>query len=352
MSIASLFPKRRPLEFLATLSPEQPQFARFANDPRLSGIRMNNIALPKEELQIAIDSIPSFGKTVPLYADAKGRQLRIIDVIEKPDHLELVINHSVSVPTPIPVLFKAGTDSARLIRIEDGGRRLVFRGGSGPRYKLREGESLHLRHRSLRYTGRSIFTSVEKEKIELIKKAGIKRYFLSYVEGWRDIDEFLELVGKDAEVWLKIESEKGLEFVARNWKKRDNLVLVAARGDLFVEVDMPHLIVDALKLIIAKDPAACVGSRILLSLTDATVPTELVIQALKLVETNPAECILRLKNVFETISSGSPVPSCADLFEVAWLYEHGYRRMLLCDNLYLKEEWLNTALNILECYEQ
>ncbi len=334
----------RSLECLATLSPEQPQFARFVRDSRLAGIRMNNIALSKEELVRTLRSPDFTGATVPLFADAKGRQIRITEVLEYPNHLELVINHSIEAQTPVPVLFKAGTDDALLERIEDDGRRLVFRGG--PRYKVREGESLHVRHPSLR-VHHPIFTSLEKEKLEIIKRAGITRFFLSYVEERRDIDEFLEIVGKDAEVWLKIETERGLRFVAKDWKKQSNLTLVAARGDLYVEIEQPHLITEALKLIIEKDSDACVGSRILLSLTDTPVPTDLLLDALKLVNTKPEECIKRLQIIFATMKAGSPVPSCSDLMDIAWLYEHGYRRFLLCDNLYLKKEWLETALNIL-----
>jgi len=336
------------LECLATLSPEQPQFVRFMNDSRLSGLRMNNIALPTEDLRHALEWTKTQKITVPLFGDAKGRQLRVVKAIELPDHLELIINHAITVNTPTPALFKAGTDSALVERLEDDGTRLVFR--RGPRYKVRDGESLHLRDRSLRVVD-SLFTEVEKEKIALIRKAGITRWFLSYVEEKRDIAEFQELVGKDAEIWLKIESEKGLEYVAHDWVKRDNLILVAARGDLYVEVERPHLVVDALKLIIEKDPEACVGSRILLSLTDAPVPTDLLLYALKLAETNPEECVKRLKCIFSTMTAGSPVPSCADMMDIAWLYEHGYRKMLLCDNLYLKEEWLDTALNVLGCLE-
>lgn len=120
---------------------------------------------------------------------------------------------------------------------------------------------------------------------------------------------FLELVGKDAEVWLKIENKRGLEFVIGKFTKQPNLKLVAARGDLYVEIDRPHQILSALKMIIEKDPEACVGSRILLSVVH------------------------------------EPIPSCADFTELAWLYDIGYRNMLLCDELCLKGDLLATAVN-------
>jgi pyruvate kinase len=117
-------------------------------------------------------------------------------------------------------------------------------------------------------------------------------------------------------IWLvaKIEDKKGLEFVAREFRKCDELTLVAARGDLFVEVDRPHHILAAQRLILAHDPEAMVGSRILLSLVK------------------------------------SQVPSAADLSELAWLWDIGYRKFMLCDELCLKEELLATAVNVFEAF--
>jgi len=89
---------------------------------------------------------------------------------------------------------------------------------------------------------------------------------------------------------------------------------MAARGDLYVEIDRPHQMMDALKLIAHKDPGAYVGSRILLSLIN------------------------------------KPVPECADFLDLAWLYDTGYRKMMLCDDLCLKDEWLSTAVNVLESF--
>jgi len=177
------------------------------------------------------------------------------------------------------------------------------------------GESLHIRHKSLQVFG-DTFTEMELEKIEKVKKAGFKKYFLSYVESQRDVDQFIELVGKDSEIFLKIENKKGLEYVANKYNKNPNLKLVAARGDLYVELDKPHDIMQALMLIRVKDPEACVGSRILLSVVN------------------------------------NPVPSCADFLELAWLYDIGYRKVMLCDELCLKEDLLATAINAFESFRK
>lgn len=292
---------------LVTLWPSFPHFNDFAYDHRLSGIRLNSAMISSSELDHELTLLKSFKHSIPLYFDIKGRQMRIEEVIPNKKNLICTLNHPVEVETPCVVLFKAGEDVALLDHLEDDGKKLVFRGG--PHYNVLPGESLHIRHHSLRVKG-DIFTTYEREKIEKVRKFGFKRYFLSYVEKQSDVDQFLELVGKDSEVWLKIESLAGMNYVVREFKKQDNLVLVAARGDMFVELDKPHDIIKAQRIIINRDPKACVGSRMLLSILNG------------------------------------PVPSCADLTEIAWLHDIGYHNMMLCDELCLKKELLDTAVDV------
>lgn len=317
------------IDLLATLWPSFTHFPAFAEDQRLAGIRLNSAMMSVPELDKELDRLNGAGvrwledshktrdgrvtvKKVPLYYDIKGRQPRVIEVIPNSDHLDLRLNHAVEVKTPCTVLFKGGADHGLLHHLEEDGQRLVFQGG--PKYKVKAGESLYLRDPGLRIKG-DLFTPEEKVKIQKCRAAGFTKWFLSYVEEEADVDQFLELVGHDAEVWLKIESMRGLEYVSR-FKKRDNLILVAARGDLYVELDRPHMIADALKSIIAADPEACVASRLLLSVVEG------------------------------------PVPSCADFLEMAWLRDAGYRRFMLCDELCLKGGLLGTAVNAFESFRQ
>lgn len=299
------------VDLLVTLWPSFPHFPRFAEDPRIAAIRLNSAMMSNPELDTELTKIQASPGTVPLYFDVKGRQPRVIEVIPNKNHLDLRLNHTVQVTTPCTVLFKGGVDDALLDHLEEDGRRLVFQGG--PRYTVKAGESLYLRDPNLQIKG-NLFIPEEVTKIEKCRAAGFKRYFLSYVEQESDVDQFLELVGHDCEVWLKIESMRGLTYVEEHFRKLDNLVLVAARGDLYVEIDRPHMIAKALKLIVEKDPEACVGSRILLSISDG------------------------------------PVPSCADFLELAWLYEHGYRRFMLCDELCLREAPLSAAVNAFDAF--
>lgn len=247
---------------------------------------------------------------VPLYFDLKGRQLRVSEVHPYKDHLELKLNHPIKVQTPLVTLFKAGEDQALLSEVVDGNH-LIFTGG--PKFKVYEGESLHLRHPSLEVGG-TLFTEYEKYKIAKAKEAGFDRYVLSYVESQRDIDEFREHIGKDAKLIAKIESLKGLQYVAQEYKKQSHLSLMAARGDLYVEVEKPHDILAATKLIIEKDPEAMVGSRLLLTVLNKSVP------------------------------------EATDFSELAWLYDIGYRKFMLCDGLCLKEEPLARAVNVFDAF--
>lgn len=301
-------------ELLVTMCPSFTHFNRFAHDDRVGGIRFNTAMISLEELDKEIEALKKSKSETPVYYDVKARQMRITGVETHDGNLHLILNHPIEVKTPCEVLFKAGADIALLDHLEEEGYRLVFNGG--PKYRLVNGESLHIRAQSFRNkrgdNNDGVITVMEKAKVERAKVAGIKKFFLSYVEKQSDIDELQELVGKDAEIWLKIESIPGMRFVHNNFKKADNLVLVAARGDLFVELDRPHHMIEALRLIVQKDPEACVGSRLLLSVIN------------------------------------DPVPSCADLLEIAWLHDVGYKRMMLCDEICLKENLLGTAVAVFD----
>ncbi len=119
-----------------------------------------------------------------------------------------------------------------------------------------------------------------------MKELGLTKVMLSYVESVADVEEVKNLL-PNAEVVCKIETQKGLGFARREKSKHGQLM--AARGDLYVEVLQPHKIIPALKDIIQADPNAIVASRILDSL------------------------------------AWTPVPVSADISDIAFLLEVGYR---------------------------
>jgi pyruvate kinase len=300
------------IKLAATLLPSFPHFAKYASDKRLSYVRFNSAgARTEKDFNEELELMKKRG-SVPIYFDIKGRQLRIMEVYPYKDRLELDLNHPIEVETPTVVLFKAGADAALLKEVTNNGTHLIFDGG--PEWMVSPYESLHIRHPSLKVKGPT-FLPTELERIEKAMKVGFDGYYLSYVECQRDIDELQEIVGKDKEIKLKIENKKGLSFVANEFIKKDNLSLVAARGDLYVELDKPHEIMSALRLIIEHDSEAQVGSRIMLSVAQ------------------------------------EPVPSCADFIELAWLYDIGYRDMLLCDEICLKEDFFSVTMGAFEAFK-
>lgn len=336
------------LSLHATLWPSFPHFYTFANDNRLAGIRLNSAMIDNAELELELDKIRGEPPLNPLWFDIKGRQLRITAVNFNEEYLDITINHPISTPTPVMVLFKAGADEALLVKLEEDGRRLIFQ--SGPEFMVNVGESIHVRHPEFKVLdeARDMFTLVEKEKIDQVRAFGFTRYYLSYVYSQSYVDEFRELVGPDAEVRLKIEDIAGLKYVAREFVKNDNTTLVAARGDLYVEVNRPHHIIPALKMIIARDPKACVGSRIFLSTVQP--PLAKIKRALNYVESN----LIDNDKASEIIDylMRPQTPSCSDFLELAWLYDIGYRDMMLCDELCLRGDLLGVAINAFESFRR
>ena len=124
------------LELFVTLWPTFPHFRRFAQDYRISGIRLNSAMINKYTIENELDLIKKIDDPVNLYFDIKGRQLRVTEAFHYKDHLELKLNHPIEVKTPTMVLFKAGADYALLDKVVDGNR-LVFEGG--PEYLVYEG---------------------------------------------------------------------------------------------------------------------------------------------------------------------------------------------------------------------
>ena len=302
----------RPLNFHVTLWPAFPHFPRFAGDDRIQGIRLNSAMMHASEIDESFVH-KAEAASVPLWFDIKAMQLRIKEVVcgTDCDHLEFILNRPVNVKTPCRVWFKAGEDSALLEEIKDG-THFIFRGG--PKYEVREGESIHIRQPM--EVGGPVFLDYELEKIQRVWDLGFRSYYLSYVYHQAHVDAFRELIGNDAELILKIENKEGLKWVADDYRPMPHTNLMAARGDLFIEIDRPHEILDAMKLIIFKDSGAFVGSRMLLSLVTL------------------------------------PVPSCSDFSDLAWLYDLGYRNFLLCDELCLKEELLSRCVNVFNAFRE
>lgn len=294
------------IETMATLWPDMPHYEYFAKHPKMDGIRLNTAMADVATMPSLMKQAVAKSYGTPLYFDIKGRQLRVTKVCSNKDYLEIDINHPIELDTPTVVLFKAGADSAVLAEVKDG-THLIFNGG--PKYNLRSGESLNIRSPSLKVIG-PLFTEQQLTFLSIAKSAGITRYMLSYATSVDEMNELRALVGEKSEIIAKIESPAGLKF-ADSHTFGANEHILTARGDLFVELSKPHQILNATRQLIKKDPKAILGSRILLSVTEESVP------------------------------------SCADINEIAWLLDIGYRRFMFCDGLCLDKEALERAINIM-----
>jgi len=76
-----------------------------------------------------------------------------------------------------------------------------------------------------------------------------------------------------------------------------------------------------------------------------SIPLEILDELHRVVNSGGESCA-GLKTLLSVAQDDRP--SCADLSDLAWLYDLGYRNMMLCDELCLKERWLGEAVNIFD----
>lgn len=281
-----------------------PPYATFLDDvarhPVVCGLRLNTVMPLREGPAEALKRLNKLGQ--PLWVDLKGRQLRVVGSAIPP-YTEVRLSHRIRVDTPVDVFFSDGTECVRAMAVD--GDRLILE--DGPRRLVGPGESVNIVDPSLRIEG--TLTKTDRNYLAAMRELGLKRVMLSFVESPTDVEEVQQLL-PGAEVMLKIESRRGLGFVRKH--RRSMGQLMAARGDLYVEVLRPHKIVGALRQIIRADPEAVAASRIFDSLADLAIPTS------------------------------------ADIGDAAFLLELGYRTFLFGDAVCLRREPILEALNLLE----
>jgi pyruvate kinase len=281
-----------------------PPYATFldelARHPLVCGLRLNTVMPLRGGPAEALELLGGLGQ--PLWVDLKGRQLRVVGAAIPP-YTEIRLSHRLSVDTPVDAFLSDGEERFRIAAVD--GDRLILE--DGPRRLIGPGESVNIVHPSLRIRG--TLTETDRAYLAAMRELGLKRVMVSYVESPSDVEEVRRLL-PDAEVMLKIETQRGLDFARKNGASQGRLV--AARGDLYVEVLRPHRIVGALRTIIDADPEAVVASR-----------------------------------VFDSLAY-DPVPASADIGDVAFLLSLGYRTFMLGDAVCLQRDSVLEALNLLE----
>jgi pyruvate kinase len=284
---------------IVTVPPYADFLEELARHPLVNGFRLNTIMPLHDSPAEALRRLQAYGK--PLWVDLKGRQLRVVGAA-LPPYTEVRLSHRIRVKTPVDSFFSDGAECVRVMAVD--GDRLILE--DGPRRLVGPGESVNIVHPSLEIEG--TLTDTDRAYLAAMREAGLKQVMLSYAEAPTDAEELRALL-PGAELVLKIETQKGLVY-ARRWGAAHGR-LMAARGDLYVEVLRPHRILSALRTILAADPGAIAASRILDSLVE------------------------------------HPVPACADIGDLAFLLTLGYRTFMLGDVQCLRRETALEALNLL-----
>jgi pyruvate kinase len=284
---------------IVTVPPYAPFLYELAAHPLVGGLRLNTVMPLAETPGEVLGRLAALGQ--PLWVDLKGRQLRVA-AAAVPPFTEVRISHRIRVRTPADAFFDDGREHARVVAVD--GDRLILE--DGPRRVIGPGESVNVVEPSLEIEG--TLTDTDRAYLEAMRAEGLRKVMLSYTERPEDVEEVRALL-PDAEMVLKIESRRGLAFAAKHGAHLGRLM--AARGDLYVEVVEPHRIVGALRSVIQADPGAIVGSRLFPSL------------------------------------ARYPVPEAPDVTDAAFLMALGYRTFLLGDEVCLRRDSVMAALNLL-----
>ncbi len=283
------------ISVIVTVPPYADFLDESARHPLVSGFRLNTVMPLRETPREALARLSAYGQ--PLWVDLKGRQLRVVGAAIPP-YTEVRLSHPIQVHTPVDAYFSDGLERVRVAAVD--GDRLIL--ADGPRRLVGPGESINIVHPSLEIEG--TLTATDKLYLEAMRSLGLRQVMLSYVEKAEDGEEVRALL-PGVELILKIESQKGLAY-ARKVKSADGR-LMAARGDLYVEVLKPHRMIGALREVIRADARAIVASRLFDSLVAHAVPV------------------------------------CADIGDLGFLLALGYRTFMLGDAQCLRREPLIEA---------
>jgi hypothetical protein len=289
------------IDAIVTVPPLAPFIREIAAHPIVSGIRLNTVMPLKGTIEDTLNRLrDEAGK--PVWIDLKARQLRV-EGYWVPPFTEVVLSHPFSVDCPTTAYFSDGEETATVVGAD--GNRLLLQEGLGR--VIGPGESVNIPHRSLRIEG--YLTDTDNRYIEAATKTNMHDYMLSFVESTADLHA-LRTLDPQASIIAKIESREGLRYIHTSYDRSARLM--AARGDLYVEVRKPHHIIEAVEDIAHADRTAVVASRLFPSL------------------------------------QRSYTPSCQDISDVAYLLKTGYRTFMLGDDICMRKESALSALNILQ----
>lgn len=291
------------MKLIATLPPYVRHRETIARHPAVDALRFNTIMPIGEPKRTVLATLLGACGGKPLYIDLKGRQLRITRFAYLP-YAVVEISRRIAVDLPARVTFK--DCEAEIVRIVDGNKLIL---AERPMRVVGAGEPINILDDSLVVEG--YLTDDDREYVAAARALGIHDYLLSFVEAPDDIAE-LRALDPDARIVAKIESQRGLDFVRDGAPdSRAGVRLMAARDDLLRQMgDAAHEILEALELIVQRDPDAIVASRILTSLEDDA-----------------------------SVALG-------DLADLALMYRMGYRTFMFSDGLCFSERAFDRAVAV------
>ncbi|KKS37061.1 MAG: hypothetical protein UV01_C0014G0006 [Parcubacteria group bacterium GW2011_GWA2_42_14] len=244
---------------------------------------MDSAYSPKETIAGILKYSRKFKK--PLYIDLKGKQLRIEEWATLPFG-PIILNHKIKVELPAKVFFR-GDDWCELKEVVDGRKIYV---DPLPKYPVGRGQAVNIIGKNLEIEG--FFTENDYAYIKAGLDEGVERFMLSFADSLGYVRELEKALfdgssaaarRKNFELVLKIESQKGLDFV-KSAKVLRPYILMAARDDLMIQIGGIKML-KAMELIIENDPGAICASRLLLGLEQAGQVTAADISDIKLMQT-------------------------------------------------------------------
>src|SRR3989338_6989701 len=249
--------------FIATLPAvhQRELIERIVSCDAVDGVRFNvgvsQADSPRETLEQVLELAERYNKK--FWLDLKGRQLRITQWAA-PIFGKIVLNHEVEVDVPARICFRGNEYSE--VKVVRGNTIYV---DPPPPKAVGGGQAVNILGKNLAIKG--YLTDDDREYLASAKTLGVKNFMLSFVESAQDTCDVARELGeaaKDARMVLKIESPKGLAFVASGFDDAPSgCTLMAARDDMFINIgDKKFHMIHALRSIIDRDPNAICASRI------------------------------------------------------------------------------------------
>lgn len=334
------------MDVIVTIPPYAPWLEKVAEHSVVSALRVNTVMPLRRPYAGTLKAVAARTHGKPLWIDLKTRQVRteyaryygVPEELPKTVTVEgktyaldpsepliagdvrcapwsvLRIMSRIKVDLsggPITCYFNDGLQKAQLVDVINGNE-LVFL--DGPKKRVGPGESINIMHPSFEVEG--FLNDADREFIEAAKEAGLHHYMLSYVERDSDIEEMLA-ADPEAVIRAKVESREGVRWARKGyrarWKHDPRVNLVAATGDLYVELGTPRpeKVLKPLRQIISADKDAWMASRILSSLRD------------------------------------SPRPDFTEFPSLAYYHLIGYRHVMIGEEIFMHEPTVMLALDML-----